>query len=188
MNVYLRAKFQVSNISLTSFRQVGRGGGGGTSKPAPKKPNQTKVKELHSSDGLSENQYALVIMDIFTGQMISDVLNLLGDNKILLTNVAQANMTKFYQPLDLTVKGYAKRLMARKFNDWYAQKVSSQLDKGIAIDEIDLKLRLSLLKPLRAEWLVDFYNHMASAAAKKIIDSGWASSGIEDANNMTLFS
>ena len=185
MNVYLRAKFQVSNVSLTSFRQVGRRGGG-TSKPAPKKPNQTKVKELRSSDGLSENQYALVIMDIFTGQMTKDLLNLLGDNKILLTNVVQANTTKFYQLLDLTVKGYAKRLMAQKFNNWYTQQVSSQLDKGIAIDEIDLKLRLSLLKPLHAEWLVDFYNHMASGAAKKIIDSGWASSGIEDANNMVL--
>ena len=59
--------------------------------------------------------------------------------------------------------------------------MSPQLDKGVAIDEIDIKLRLSLLKPLHAEWLVDFYNHMASGAAKKIIDSGWASSGIEDA-------
>ena len=43
--------------------------------------------------------------------MTSDVLNLLQDNKILLTNVP-ANMTKFYQPLDLTVNGYAKRFMA----------------------------------------------------------------------------
>ena len=55
-------------------------------------------------------------MDVFTGQMTSDVLNLLRDNKILLTNVP-ANMTKFYQPLDLTINGYAKRFMARKFND-----------------------------------------------------------------------
>ena len=60
-------------------------------------------------------------------------------------------MTKFCQPLDLTVNGYAKRFMARKFNDWYTQKVCAQLDKGIAIDEIDIKLRLSLLKPLHAE-------------------------------------
>ena len=87
-------------------------------------------------------------------------------------------MTKFYQPLDLTVNAYAKYFMARKFSDWYTQQVSAQLDKGIAIDEINIKLRLSLLKPLHAEWLVDFYNHMTSGAAKKKIDSGWASSGI----------
>ena len=142
-------------------------------------------KEVRSSDGLSANQYALVMMDVFTGQLTSDVLNLLRDNKILLTNVP-ANMTKFYQPLDLTVNGYEKRFMAQKFNDWYTQQVSAQLDKGIAIDEIDIKLRLSLLKPLHAEWLVDFYNHMTSGAAKKIIDSGWASSGIEDTISMGL--
>ena len=135
---------------------------------------------MRSSDGLSVNQYALVIMDVFIGQMRSDVLNLLRDNKILLTNVP-ANMTKFYQPLDLTVNGYAKRFMARKFNDWYTQQVSARLDKGIAIDEIDIKLPLSLLKLLHAEWLVDIYNHMTSGPANKIIDSGWASSGIEDA-------
>ena len=115
-------------------------------------------------------------MDVFTGQMTIDVLNLLRDNKILLANVP-ANMIKFYQQLDLTVNSYAKRFMTRKFNDWYTQQKSAQLDKGIAIDEINIKLPLSLLKPLYAEWLVDFYNHMTSGTAKKIINSGWASSG-----------
>ena len=39
------------------------------------------VKEVRWSDDLSANQYALVIMDVFTGQMTSDVLNLLRDNE-----------------------------------------------------------------------------------------------------------
>ena len=32
-------------------------------------------------------------------------------------------------------------------------------------------MRLSLLKPPHTEWLVDFYDHMTSGTAKKIIDS-----------------
>ena len=78
--------------------------------------------------------------------------------------------------------------MAWKLNDWYTQQVNAHLDKGIAIDEIDIKLCLSLflLTPLHGEWLVDFYNHITSGAAKKIIDSGWASSEIEDATNIGL--
>ena len=64
--------------------------------------------------------------------------------------------------------------------------MSAQLHKGIAIDEIDIKLRLSLLKPLHGEWLVDFYKHITSGAAKKIVDIGWASFGIEDAINIGL--
>ena len=107
------------------------------------------IKSVQSSPDISADQYALVIMDVFTGQMTSEVLNLLRDNKILLTNVPP-NIKKFYQPLDLTVNGYAKRFMARKFNHWYTEQVSAQLDKGVTIDEIDIKLRLSLLKPLHA--------------------------------------
>ena len=53
------------------------------------------IKEVHSSENLISDQYALVIMDVFTGQMISDVLNLLRDN-ILLTN-ALTSMTTLHQ-------------------------------------------------------------------------------------------
>ena len=143
------------------------------------------IKEVRLSDSLSANQNVLVIIDVFTGQMRIDVLNLLPDNKILLTNVP-TNMTKFYQPLHLTDNGYGKRFMARKFNDCFMQYISVQLDKGIVIDKIDAKLRLSLLKPLHAECLVGFYNHITSGAAKKIIDNRWNSSVTEDAINMCL--
>ena len=46
-------------------------------------------------------------------------------------------------------------------------------------------MRLSLLKPLHAGWMVDLYNHM-TGEAKKIIDSGWTSSGIKDAIRLGL--
>ena len=76
--------------------------------------------------------------------------------------------------------------MARKFNDWYTGQVSAQLDKGVSTDEVDIKLHLSLMKPLHAGWLVDFYNHMTSGAEKKVIDKGWTSSGIKDATALGL--
>ena len=57
-----------------------------------------------ASRQLDPNQKAVVmIMDVFTaGQMTSEVLDLLEDSNILVTNVPP-NTTKFYQPLDLTV-------------------------------------------------------------------------------------
>ena len=116
-----------------------------------------------------------------------DVLNLLPDDEILLTNVP-TNMTKFYRLLDLTDNSYEKRFMAQKFNDCYMKEISAQVDKGIVINEIDVKLPLSILKPLHTEWLVGFYNHMTSGAAKKNIDNGWAFSGIKGAINMGLHS
>ena len=39
---------------------------------------------------------------------------------------------------------------------------------------------------MHAEWVTDFYNHMTSGAAKKVIESGWASSGIRDAVRLGL--
>ena len=103
---------------------------------------------------------------MFTGQMTNDVLNLLRDNNILLTNV-RPSMIKFYQRLDLTLNGFSKLFMAGKFNDWDAGQVCAQLDKGVIINEIDIKLRLSLMKPLHAGWLVNFYNHITSGAKEE---------------------
>ena len=84
---------------------------------------------------------------------------LLEENNILLTNVP-ANMTKFYQPLDLRVNGYAKRFIAKKFNGWYSNQISKQLEDGKCLEEVDIKFRLSILKSLHAGWVVDFYNHI----------------------------
>ena len=106
-------------------------------------------------------------MDVFTGQMTSAVHEVLNKNNICVVNVP-ANMTHFYQPLDVTVNGYAKRFLKNKFNNWYANQISKQLDVGIRLDEIVIKLQLSLLKPLHAAWIVDFYNEMTSVKGKEI--------------------
>ena len=44
---------------------------------------------------IPNEQYALLIMDVFTGQKNSEVLEFLNANKILITNVP-ANVTKCY--------------------------------------------------------------------------------------------
>ena len=49
------------------------------------------------------------------------------------------------------------------------------------MEDIDVQLRLSLLKPLHASWLVDLYNEFTSSKGKDIIISGWRASGILDA-------
>ena len=43
----------------------------------------------------------------------------------------------------------------------------AQLDKGVLINEIDIKLRLPLMKPLHAGWLVNFHNHITSGAKEE---------------------
>ena len=107
--------------------------------------------------GLESEQKVLVVMDVFTGQMTAEVSKIFEESNILVTNVPP-NMTKFYQPLDLTANGSAKRFMAKKFNGWYSDQITEQLESGKALEDVDVKLRLSILKPLHAGWVVDFYN------------------------------
>lgn len=101
-------------------------------------------------------------MDAFTGQMTTDVVNKYLDNNILIVNVPK-NMKKFYQPLDLTVNGFCKKLLKGKFSDWYSSQISKQLASNILLGDVKVKLQLTTLKPLQAGWIIDFYNEMTSA-------------------------
>ena len=69
--------------------------------------------------GLNEVQAALLIMDVFKGQMTDKVLNVLANNNILFQSVP-ANFTYLFQPLDVHdgPNGFEKRLMKKKFSDW----------------------------------------------------------------------
>ena len=138
------------------------------------------VKKERESKGLGEQQKAVVIMDVFTGQMTSGVKGVFKESHILVTNVP-ANMTRVYQPLDLTVNENAKRLVAKKFNSWYSQQICDELESGKPLEEIDIKVRLSTLKPLHAACVVDFYNYITSAEAKEIVINDWKSAGIYEA-------
>ena len=64
--------------------------------------------------------------------------------------------------------------------------MSAQLDQGVHIDEIDLKLRLAVLKPLHVKWVTNFYNHATSEASKKVIESEWQSLVIRDTIRLAL--
>ena len=50
----------------------------------------------------------------------------------------------------------------KKFTLWYAHQVKNGLDKGKKIEEIDISMKLSILKPLHAKLLIDLYNYMTS--------------------------
>ena len=55
------------------------------------------------------------------------------------------------------------------------------MDAGKQLQDIDVLLILSLLKPCHAEWLIECYNHMTTTAAQNVIHSGWKAAGITKA-------
>ena len=81
-------------------------------------PNVAKEREKL---GLSQDQAALLIMDVFKAQMTDPVLKVLSNN-ILLQSVL-VNFTYLFQTLDLQggPNGFVKRLMKKKFGDWWSR-------------------------------------------------------------------
>ena len=55
-----------------------------------------------------------------------------------------------------------------RFIDWYAEQVRSELDKDRPIDEIDIKMPLSLMKPLHAGWVIELYDKMTTEDGAKV--------------------
>ena len=74
-----------------------------------------KRKEL----SLPDEQNAILVFDVFKGQKTERVQSLIADNNCISVFVP-ANMTNYFQPLDLTVNGPAKQFLKGKFQEWYA--------------------------------------------------------------------
>ena len=70
--------------------------------------------------------------------------------------------------------------MKRKFTVWYADQVQHAMDAGKSMEEIDIDLKLSVLKPLHASWLIELFDHVTSPAGKDVSLKGWKVAGITD--------
>lgn len=126
---------------------------------------------------LDEDQKALVIWDVFRGQMTEKVKDKLAAIHAVLVPVP-ANMTHIFQPLDITVNGSAKKFLQSCFTEYYAAAVKEQIDSGKQLQEIDVDFRLSTVKPLYGQWLIALYNYMTTPKGRDIILKGWNKAGI----------
>ena len=63
---------------------------------------------------------------------------------------------------------------------WYSAQIQSQLDSGGVRDDVDVDLRLSVLKPIHVTWIVSMYNHLSSSEGRRSIPKGWKKAGVTD--------
>lgn len=71
--------------------------------------------------------------------------------------------------------------MERKFNDWYSNQITDHFNSGVSLEDVYVKLYLSIIKTIHAGWIVNPYNQMNSVDARKTIESGCLTTGIHDA-------
>ena len=55
------------------------------------------------------------------------------------------------------------------------------LDAGESLDEISVKFKLTTMKPLHTQWVIDLHNQFFSFNSKRVILSAWKVSVILDA-------
>ena len=55
------------------------------------------------------------------------------------------------------------------------------LDEDKVINDVEISLKLSIVKPLHAKWLIEMYNHMTSSEGRDVCLKGWKVTGILDA-------
>ena len=102
--------------------------------------------------------------------MTSPTLKVLSNKNILLQSVPE-NFTYLFQLLDVQggPNGFVQRLMRKQFTDWYADQVTKAMDEGQELESIDIPLKLSIVKPFHAKWLIEMYNEMTSAEGRQFV-------------------
>ena len=133
---------------------------------------QSKREEL----SLDATHPALAIFDEFNGQTTDAVFSRLEKNNIYYV-IVPPNCTDKLQPLDVSVNKPAKAFLRNCFQTWYAEKIVSQMEENPSqFKPVDLKL--SVMKPLGARWMIQLYDHFKSTP--EVIVNGFKATGIFD--------
>ena len=118
------------------------------------------VQSTRAGLGLPPSHPALVIFDEFNGQTTDKVFSILEENSIFYV-IVPPNCTDRLQPLDISVNKAAKEFLRSRFQEWYASKIAFQLKQSARVTE-PVDLRLSLMKPIGAKWLIELYDYFKS--------------------------
>ena len=133
------------------------------------------LRRKDKNSSLTQKYPALVIFDRFRGQCTDNIFALLEDNHVLVA-VVPANCTDRLQPLDVSVNKAAKEFLRGQFQEWYSEQICHQLQEGNESVPQPVDLRMSIVKPLGAKWMISLYDYMKSKP--DIIKNGFRHAGI----------
>lgn len=126
------------------------------------------------------NQQALCIFDVFAAHRTNDFIDKLHENGVS-TIFVPANCTPLLQPLDCegSINDEFKKEVKNGFTSWYSELISDAMDEGKALSDIKIDLRMSVLKPLHAKWMVEAFDR--TKVKLDVVKRGWRKTGIEAA-------
>ena len=86
----------------------------------------------------------------------SDVLYKQAKIKTNETNSKEDQILRLLQAINAN----AKRFLKDKFETWYCKQTTKGLESGADVHTIDVNTNLSVMKPIHANWIISFYDHM----------------------------
>ena len=126
-----------------------------------------------------EEHMAVVIFNTFKGHTGSKFESLLLENNVVSVIVPN-NCTDVYihvlQPLELSFNLSLKDHLRSKFQSWYSEQVSKQMDDGKQPEDIEVEMKLSVMKPLSARWIISAYDTLRIEAG--YVGGGFVEAGI----------
>ena len=126
---------------------------------------------------LPEDQKTMLIFEVFKGHITHKVTKFIEENNCVILHVPN-KMTDQFQLLDLNVNDHAKEFLKGKFECWYAQQITNQLESGSSLYHVQVPLKLSVIKPIHTKWLLGLYNHLRNSS--DTVMKGFAMAGIKD--------
>lgn len=90
---------------------------------------------------------ALMIFETFKGHTNSEMRSLLSESNILSV-IVPSNCTDALQSLDLSINKPLKGHLRSKFQCWYSEQVSKQIDDGKQPNELIVDTKLSVMRTL----------------------------------------
>ena len=134
------------------------------------------IEKTKKKLGLPKSQKSLCLCDVFRAQMAKEFIEDLKSRNIEVVYIPPSTTDKL-QPMDLSIQKVVKDKMKAHFQSWYASCISKQLSQGSDIESIKpVDLRLSVLKPLGAKWLVE--THKDIKCQPQLIVNGFEKAGI----------
>ena len=143
------------------------------------------VKDIRGSLA-APDQRALLIFDVFRGHMTAKVKEKLNINNIGFVLVPP-NLTNLFQPLDVSVNKASKTVIKNCYSKFYRDEVTRQLTAGVNPHDVKVDVRISILKPLHAKWILEVYNRFQSSRGKNVIINGFRKSHILEVLSMETF-
>ena len=127
--------------------------------------------------GVPESQKWLLICDVFKAQWTDPVKDMVRESSGCMVAVPH-NWTSYFQPLDISVNKPCKDFLRNEAQTWYSKRIVEQLKTGKSEHEVKVDTKISIVKPLHANWVTKFYDHIRNNP--EMVRNGWKRSKITE--------